>query len=697
VTLIERLAPQFVERHWRRAPLYTKGGAGEILPEPMPAARFLAASAELGSRRPELVFGDDGRVVFAQKLDLADAMLGGLTRRAASEVTGVSVWFDGVWAADGEGIGSHYDIADSIILQQSGTKVWRLHPPARIPRDEIRSRVLNETRVDAMHMPDGFSEFVLGPGDLLYIPMLWLHWGVSVGESVSVSLAFTSRNALQWLPAAVASALDRSQLNGDSGNGDPLDLLRVSGPRSRFREVLWAGLYASPDHFEESARKPAGLDVAEVISRLSVRLREHPDWWRPVPAIWRNGDGPDGRHQARAHFRRLFAALDRFGHGDAAAGPGRSAAADALDASVRRAPPAALYSVGAESVNWVSWLEKLEAGALPDALSLLDNHVAGLQAQRMVLAARRAYKLLPASPLVSGALNVLTEMARLDRDALARMATSPELSSFTWRLACALEHGYRPRIVELMDCFPGLVAPYLEGHASGLGLAAGRAAAPAKGPDGKAFQGMAPPHSAPGAWSRWLEDSWPADPLAQGLSVSRTLDGDVGSEMVAAVRRVLDGERGVAAAARASGIRVLGLRGSGRPHVSSLPWYRGLVLLPGHAPGRWPDAIAREAVRAMAYDLIDVAPVFWPSRRPGRAYPFLEAGKESPLGLFHAWFVAADRDPATSDADARREDLLRSLHATAGLTDWGRHLVNAWARGRRAVAGSSLSGKGSRG
>ena len=78
------------------------------------------------------------------------------------------------WATDGGGVGAHVDSYDVFLLQAHGRRRWRIarHYDAtldeRAPLKVLRHFVAEQ-------------EFVLEPGDLLYLPPHWAHEGTAVG------------------------------------------------------------------------------------------------------------------------------------------------------------------------------------------------------------------------------------------------------------------------------------------------------------------------------------------------------------------------------------------------------------------------------------------------------------------------------------------------------------------------------------
>ncbi len=180
---------RFMSTHWRQAPLYLRGGASSLVPQTFDAARFerlratLSAEGETGER------SRNESVVFIEAIDRAEPALRDSARNLAILFGLPAAWFDAVRTHTVSGIGSHFDHSDNFVLQQEGRKTWRLSPPDSLPEGARARRMLGDKSVGAAPIdPDSAIEFVLEPGDLLYLPLFWIHEGVSDGPSLSLSL-----------------------------------------------------------------------------------------------------------------------------------------------------------------------------------------------------------------------------------------------------------------------------------------------------------------------------------------------------------------------------------------------------------------------------------------------------------------------------------------------------------------------------
>lgn len=90
------------------------------------------------------------------------------------------------YATDGGGVGPHYDSYDVFLLQAQGRRRWRIGRRYDTTlRDDVPVKIL------ANFVPE--QEFILEPGDMLYLPHRYAHDGVAVGgECMTYSIGFRS-------------------------------------------------------------------------------------------------------------------------------------------------------------------------------------------------------------------------------------------------------------------------------------------------------------------------------------------------------------------------------------------------------------------------------------------------------------------------------------------------------------------------
>ncbi len=206
--LLGGLSPtQFMRRHWEKKPLLVRQAWPGAKPPLTRAAMFrLAANEDVESRlvvrsgtdwqvrhgpMPRRVLPpvqQPGWTLLVQGLDLhLDAARDlvrpfGFIPEARYDDLMIS------WASDGGGVGPHVDAYDVFLLQVAGRRRWRV------------GRVADAAFVEGLplkilrHFEPEF-DWVLEPGDLLYLPPLWGHDGVAEGECMTCSVGFRSPEA----------------------------------------------------------------------------------------------------------------------------------------------------------------------------------------------------------------------------------------------------------------------------------------------------------------------------------------------------------------------------------------------------------------------------------------------------------------------------------------------------------------------
>ena len=203
--LLGGLSPQlFMRRHWHRKPLLVRQAIPGFRPPVDRAGLFALAGQDdvesrlvtQGARGWQLRQGpfqrralpplrQDRWTLLVQGVDLHDEGVHALMQRfrfvpdARLDDLMIS------YATDAGGVGPHFDSYDVFLLQAQGRRRWRI------------GRQKDLTLVDGMpvkilahFVPE--AEYVLEPGDMLYLPPRWAHDGIAEGECMTYSIGFRS-------------------------------------------------------------------------------------------------------------------------------------------------------------------------------------------------------------------------------------------------------------------------------------------------------------------------------------------------------------------------------------------------------------------------------------------------------------------------------------------------------------------------
>ncbi len=203
LTLLGGLTPaQFMRRHWHKKPLLVRQAIPNFQPPVLRPEMFaLAAQESVESRLVQQIKG-------GWKLrhgPFARRSLPAMSQREWTLlVQGVDLHNDAVhqlmqqfrfvpearlddlmisYATDGGGVGPHFDSYDVFLLQAYGRRRWRIGRQKDLTLKEgIPLKVLAEFEPE--------EEFVLEPGDMLYLPPRYAHDGIAEGECMTYSIGF---------------------------------------------------------------------------------------------------------------------------------------------------------------------------------------------------------------------------------------------------------------------------------------------------------------------------------------------------------------------------------------------------------------------------------------------------------------------------------------------------------------------------
>lgn len=153
------------------------------------------------------------------------------------------------YASDGGGVGPHFDSYDVFLLQAAGRRRWR------IGRQKDLSLVQGlPLKILADFQPE--EEYLLEPGDMLYLPPRWAHDGVAEGgECMTYSIGFRQpaqgEVGAEMLQRMAEEAVD---MLGDTAYRDP-DQPAVTAPA----RVPGAMLAFAREAVDRAARDPQQL------------------------------------------------------------------------------------------------------------------------------------------------------------------------------------------------------------------------------------------------------------------------------------------------------------------------------------------------------------------------------------------------------------------------------------------------------
>ncbi len=195
------------------------------------------------------------------------------------------------YAADGGGVGPHYDQYDVFLIQGAGQRRWRVGQhcdanSALLPHEDLRLLADFEAT----------DEWLLGPGDILYVPPGIAHDGVAVGDDcMTYSIGFRAPSRSELI-ADFADDLT-AEMADDDRYGDA-GLRAQSNPGEISAEALftlhnmvleklsdrkafarWFGAYNTTPKYPEmdwSPEEPVGVDDVRERVAAGARLVRNP-------------------------------------------------------------------------------------------------------------------------------------------------------------------------------------------------------------------------------------------------------------------------------------------------------------------------------------------------------------------------------------------------------------------------------------
>ena len=291
--------PALIRNPWKdwRNPLEPNELAGLACEEGVESRLIMAAGDRLAMESgplPEARFGDLGREPWTLLVQAVDQQVPDVAA-LIEPFRFVPDWrIDDVmvsYASDGGGVGAHFDQYDVFLVQGLGRRRWRVGPRCDsttplLPHDDLRL-IADFQATD---------EWVLEPGDILYVPPCFAHDGVALGDdcmTYSIGFRAPSRAELveHWSEHLVDAMPDEDRY------ADP-DLARQAHPgeiaasaidrlhglvlealSDRAAFARWFGTYSSQPKYADTdwrPDEPADNNMTRALIAAQVPLCRNP-------------------------------------------------------------------------------------------------------------------------------------------------------------------------------------------------------------------------------------------------------------------------------------------------------------------------------------------------------------------------------------------------------------------------------------
>lgn len=367
--LLGGLSPaQFMRRHWQKKPLLVRQAWPGVTP-PLARAPLFDLAAQPGvesrlvqqgaagwklrhgplPRRALPPVSRPGWTLLVQGLDLhvpaAHAMLNAFSFLPHARLDDLMV----SWASEGGGVGPHLDSYDVFLLQVQGRRRWR------VGRAPDRTLVDGQPLKILQHFEPEF-DWVLEPGDMLYLPPQWGHDGVAQGECMTASIGFRAPGRRELARELLVRLADAQT---DREGRDPLYADRDQAPVAMPGQVPAAYAAFAADAVRCALADPAALPRAlgEWLTEPKAQV-----WFDPAQAT----PGRDAGLRLDARTRMLYDERHLFMNGESWRATGRDARLLQRLADERRlsARDRAALSAGAQAIvdDWLDdgWVHEWE-------------------------------------------------------------------------------------------------------------------------------------------------------------------------------------------------------------------------------------------------------------------------------------------------------------------------------------------------
>jgi len=182
------------------------------------------------------------------------------------------------YATNGAGVGAHYDRYDVFLIQGEGQRQWQIGQTC-----SENSALMAHDQLCLLQDFEWHEEFILNPGDMLYIPPLVAHQGVAVSDAcVTYSVGFRSPSHGDVLTTfADERSIDisadlRLKDQGFTPNSGEISAADVEGLMQLMRDQItpenvaqWFGKHSTEAKYPALDMAEDAMDLAELESIIN--------------------------------------------------------------------------------------------------------------------------------------------------------------------------------------------------------------------------------------------------------------------------------------------------------------------------------------------------------------------------------------------------------------------------------------------
>jgi 50S ribosomal protein L16 3-hydroxylase len=188
------------------------------------------------------------------------------------------------FAVEGGSVGPHMDNYDVFLIQAQGQRRWQITTQPAAPDNflpDLELRIMREFQPE--------QEWVVNPGDMLYLPPNVPHYGVALNECMTYSVGFRAPLQSDMLEKLVDDLLEEPRLQqrfrdegrslqehpGELTEADMdrlIDFVLDALPQDTHALQKWLGKYLSEPKADAEAPEPSDISKAE-LAKLIIRKK----------------------------------------------------------------------------------------------------------------------------------------------------------------------------------------------------------------------------------------------------------------------------------------------------------------------------------------------------------------------------------------------------------------------------------------